>query len=229
LSDSLSTWFEKRRQSKTLMLAQHQMLKAIDSISELEEAVNAFTVGNSNEARKQIEQLFQDEAEIDELRREVYQELTKGELPTKYREDLKSLVGRLDRMADFVKDAARSIKILVDAGATISQEILDSNLEIAKNLVECSRYLNKSIEMLNTDPTQVKEFALKVDISEGTIDEKQLNLKILFIKKAGAINAPTLMVLKDLVDSMEQAADMCADTADYVRTLARATDKLQDK
>lgn len=229
MSDKLSSWFEKRRQSKTLMLAQRQMLKAIDSISELEEAVNAFNVGNSNEVGKQIEQLFQDEVEIDELRREVYEELTKGELPTKYREDLKSLVGRLDRMADFVKDAARSIKILVEAGATVPKEILDSNLEIAKNLVECSRYLNKSIEMLDTDPTQIKDFALKVDAYEGIIDEEQLNLKILFIKKAGAISAPTLMVLKDLVDSMEQAADMCADTADYVRTLARATDEFQDK
>jgi predicted phosphate transport protein (TIGR00153 family) len=229
LSDRLSTWFEKRRQSKTLMLAQRQMLKAIDSISELEKAVNAFNVGNSNEVGKQIEQLFQDEVEIDELRREVYEELTKGELPTKYREDLKSLVGRLDRMADFVKDAARSIKILVEAGATVPKEILDSNLVIAKNLVECSRYLNKSIEMLGTDPTQIEEFALKVDASEGIIDAEQLNLKILFIKNAGAINAPTLMVLKDLVDSMEQAADMCSDTADYVRTLARATDEFQDK
>jgi uncharacterized protein Yka (UPF0111/DUF47 family) len=49
---------------------------------------------------------------------------------------------------------------------------------------------------------------------------RNLNLKIMFIRKAGEINAPTLMILKDLVDYMEQAADMCADTADYIVILS---------
>ena len=102
MSDKLLSWFEKRRQSKSLVLAQRQMLKAIDTISELEEAVNAFCTGNRDEAEKRIEKLFQDEAEIDELRRTVYEELSKGELPTACREDLKSLIGRLDRTADFI-------------------------------------------------------------------------------------------------------------------------------
>lgn len=220
MSDRLLSWFEKRRQSKTLILAQHQMLKAIDTIGELEEAINAFCSGNSEEVKNRVEKLFQDEAEIDELRRAVYEELTKGELPPKYREDLKNLVGRLDRMADFIKDSARSIKILVEAGAIVPKEILDLNQMIAKNLVDCAHYLNKSIEMLSIDLTKVEEFASKVDLSEAIIDDEHLNLKIMFIKKAGGINASTLMVLKDLADSMEQAADMCSDTADYVRTLS---------
>jgi len=222
LSDRLLSWFEKRRQNKTLILAQHQMTKAIDSISELESSIQAFCSGEIEEAKIRIAKLFQDQVEIDSLRRAVYDELTKGELPPKYREDLKSLVGRLDRMADFVKDSARSIKILIEADASVPKEILDLNQEIAKNLVECVQCLNKSIEMLGSKPAEAKELALKVDYSEGIIDEAHLNLKIIFIKNKDRVNAPTLMVLKDLADSMEQIADMCADTADYVRTLSTA-------
>lgn len=222
MSDRFLSWFEKRRQSKTIVLTQRLVLKAIDTINELEEAVNAFCNGNGEEVKKQVERLFQDETEIDELRRSAYEELTKGELPPKYREDLKNLIGRLDRLADYVKDSARSLKILTEAGVSIPKEISDSTLDIAKNLVECAHYLNMSIENLGINSDQLKELALKVDECEGIIDDEHLNLKIMLIKKAGEVNAPALMILKDLVDSMEQAADMCADIADYIRTLSTA-------
>jgi len=222
LSDRLLPWFERRRKSKTLMLAQREMMKSIDTVSELERALSAFCEGDKEKAQRCIENLFQEEVEIDELRRTVFEELTKGELPTKYREDLKGLVGRLDRMADHVKDSARNIKILVVAEAAIPREILDLSLQIAKNLVDCARYLNMSIEMLGVNPSKAKELTLKVDDCEGLIDEEHLNLKIIFIKRAGEINAPTLMILKDLVEAMEHASDVCDDTADYVRTLAIA-------
>ncbi len=222
LSDRLLPWFEKRRKSRTLTLAQQEMMKAIDTVNILERALAAFCEGNAEESKQHIERLFQEEVEIDNLRRAVFEELTKGELPPKYREDLKSLVGRLDRLADNVKDAARNIKILAEAKAVVPKEILVRNLQIARNLVECTRYLNMSIEALGSDPVKAKELTFKVDAYEGLIDDEVLDLKILFVKTAREVNAPTLMILKDLVDAMEQASDMCDDTADYVRTLAIA-------
>jgi len=222
LSDRLLPWFEKRRKSKTLILAQQQMMKAIDTVNILERALATYCEGNREEAEQHVEKLFREEAEIDNLRRMVFEELTKGELPTKYREDLKSLVGRLDRLADNVKDAARNIKILAKAKVTVPNEILNRNLQIVRNLVECTRYLNMSIEALGSDPAKAKELTTKVDAYEGLIDEEVLDLRVLFIGMAKEVNAPTLMILRDLVEAMEQASDMCDDTADYVRTLAIA-------
>jgi uncharacterized protein Yka (UPF0111/DUF47 family) len=79
-----------------------------------------------------------------------------------------------------------------------------------------------SLEALGSDPAKAREFTLKVDEVEGVIDENHLDLKIMFIKMAGEVNAATLMILKDLAEAMERASDMCDDTADYVRTLAIA-------
>jgi uncharacterized protein Yka (UPF0111/DUF47 family) len=198
------------------------MVKAIDTVSEFEIALNAFCEGNYEEANQYLERFFQKEIEVDELRRAVFEEMTRGELSLKFREDLKSLVGRLDRMADHVKDSARAVKILIEGGATIPKQMLNLNQQIAKNLVECTRYLNKSIEALGSNPVRAREFTYRVDEYEGIIDEDHLRLKIMFIQTAGAVNAPTLMILKDLAEAMERAADMCDDTADYVRTLAIA-------
>ena len=139
-----------------------------------------------------------------------------------YREDLKSLIVRLDRLADNIKDAARNIKILSKAHAIVPKEILIRVMQISRNLVECARYLDMSIEALASDPDKAKELTLKVDAYEGLIDDEELDLKIMLIKTAKEMNAPTLIVVKDLIEAMEQASDMCDDTADYVRTLAAA-------
>jgi uncharacterized protein Yka (UPF0111/DUF47 family) len=97
-------WFEKRRVSRTLNLAQQQISQAISTVSELEDAVESFSKGNKEDVEASIQRLFSKEVEIDNLRRLVLAELTKGELSPKYRADLKALVEHLDTMADRIKD-----------------------------------------------------------------------------------------------------------------------------
>jgi len=138
----------------------------------------------------------------------------------KYREDLKSLVQRLDRLADHVKDAARSVKILLETESAIPQEFLVIFVRMVKTLVECTGFLSKSIEVLGIDPPKAIELSLQVDESEGHIDDIHLMAKIAFIKNSKAVSPPIFMVLKDLADSIEHAADYCADTADFIRVLA---------
>jgi len=212
------SWFEKRRQSLTLNLAQNQIMKAFDTVTELNKAIQAFSVDKSK-AEKCIERLFVSEVEIDQLRRAVFMELTKGSLPSKYREDLKALIGRLDRLADYVKDAARSIKILIQAESTLPKEFLDIFSRMAQQLVECTARLRTSIEALGDDPAKAVQYAHQVDEIEGRIDEDHFQAKVSFITNSEKVNAPTFMVLKDLVDSLEHAADMCADTADFILIL----------
>lgn len=219
-SRSLLSWFEKRRQSRTLNLAQNQIMKVFDTVTELDKATHLFSEDKAG-ARKCIERLFVDEVEIDQLRRAVFGELTKGPLPSKYREDLKALVGRLDRLADFVKDAARSISILIQADTVVPQAFVDIFAQMTTNLVECTLLLRTSIEALGENPVKAVECARQVDEVEGRIDDGHLQAKIAFITSTEQVNAPTFLVLKDLADSIEQAADMCADTADFLLILAQ--------
>jgi predicted phosphate transport protein (TIGR00153 family) len=214
------SWFEKRRQTITLNLAQNQILKVIDTVAELEQAITAFSENRIAEAGKCIERLFISEIEIDKLRRAVFIELTKGSLPPKYREDLKALIGRLDRLADYVKDAARSVKILVESKSTVPKEFLVIFGRMASNLAHCTKYLQDSIEALGNNTSQAIEFASKVDNYEEQIDEDHLLVKISFIENSATVEAPIFLILKDLADSLEHAADMCADTADFIMVLA---------
>ena len=223
LSHLLLGWFEKRRKTNTLQIAQRQMTKAMATVNELDKALTAFSEGKKKETEEYIEKLFLLEEEVDDLRRSVFEESTKGSLPDKYREDLMHLVKRLDVMADFVKDSGRNLKVLLES--EIPKEIMDANVYISNALVECAILLSSSIEMLGVNAKKAKDFAKRVDVVEGKIDDKYLKTKSLFIKYSKKVDPATLMILKDLLEYMEQAADMCTDTADYIRLLATAEEE----
>ncbi len=177
----------------------------------------AASKGEAAEAKRNVERLFLVETEIDNLRRAVFEEATRGSLPSKDREDIMHLVKRLDVMADHVKDSGRSLMLLADV--MLPNGVWGELVGISKDLVEESTALRKSIERLGGDAAEVKALAEKVDEVETRIDERYLRTKSLLLKQGGQVDAAVLIVLMDLLQSLEEVADSCDDTADYVRVL----------
>ena len=52
------------------------------------------------------------------------------------------------------------------------------------------------------------------------LDEEYLKAKSLFVKYGTQINCGAMVIFDDLVEFIEHAADMCADTADYILVLS---------
>jgi len=213
----MERWFIQRRKSKVLELADRQITLAIDTVAELENSISATSKKNVDDAKKYIERLFRTEEEIDNLRRLIFEESTRGSLPLNDREDLMHLVKRLDVMADHVKDSGRNVLLLLEI--SIPKELWNVYAEMAKDLVECARALRASIEKLGSDPMEARTLSQKVDQVEKRVDEKHLKIRGLLLKSDKEVTPSTLLILKDLVESMEQVADCCDDTADYVRVL----------
>jgi len=213
------TWFEKRRRTKALDLAQEQIVKALDTVTLLNHAVQSLTEGKKKEATDYIQNLFKTEEEVDELRKEVFKELSKGAaLFADYREDILHLVKRLDTLADHVKDAARCMEMLGESG--LPQEFGQSTLRMTSTLVECASALRASIAKISDAPEEAIAGSTKVEEIEHGIDEEYLKTKKLFVKYGEKMNAGTIVIFDDLIEFIEQAADMCADTADYIVVLS---------
>jgi hypothetical protein len=212
-------WFERRRRTKALDLAQEQISKALDTVTLLHQAAQCISMADKKEALQSVDKLFNTEREVDSLRVDVFKELSKGAaLFADYREDLMHLVKRLDTFADHVKDAARCVKMLADAHAP--KELWDSVVHMTSTLVNCARTLGGSIEKITVNPTEAIEGANKVDEIEREIDEEYLDTKSSFVKYGDQMNSGTMVIFDDLIEFIEQAADMCADTADYIVILA---------
>ncbi|MDH5596380.1 MAG: DUF47 family protein [Candidatus Bathyarchaeota archaeon] len=216
----MEEWFAKRRKVKVLEIADRQMTLAIDTVIELEKSIDAASKGDKEKARASFEKLSLIEHEIDQLRRTVFEELTRGSLHSKDREDIMHLVKRLDEMADHVKDASRAVVLLLDT--KVVEELWKQFAKTAKDLVACATTLRNAIEKLGTDPLGAMKLAKQIDEIEGRVDEKYLKSKALLLKHSNKMDAATIMVLKDLIEEMEHVADACDDTADYVRILTVA-------
>ena len=219
----MERWFSERRKSKVLEMADRQMTLAIDTVIELEKAIDAALKGDKERAIASFEKLSSVEHEIDELRRIVFEELTRGNLESKDREDIMHLVKRLDQMADHVKDASRAVIVLLEA--EVPKEMWEQFAKTAQDLVVCAKTLRKAIENLGTNPAKAMELAKEVDKIEGKVDKKYVQSKALLLKSCKDTDAATVLLLKDLIEEMEHVADACDDTADYVRilTVARET------
>jgi predicted phosphate transport protein (TIGR00153 family) len=212
-------WFEKRRKTKGLELAHEQISKAFETVTWLHKATKSFSKGNFEEANKYIENLYKAEEDVDKLRTDVFMELSKGiALVADYREDLLHVVKRLDTLADHTKDAARCLEMLAEA--KIPKELCEKTVFMTSKLVETAQTLRNSIEKISANPAEAIEKAKTVGEIEHILDEEYLKAKSLFVKYGAEINCGAMVIFDDLIEFVEHAADMCADTADYILVLS---------
>ena len=212
-------WFEQRRKTRGLELAHDQITKAFDTVTWLQKATKSFSEKNFKDTKKYIENLYKAEEEVDLLRTDVFMELSKGAaLVADYREDLLHLVKRLDTLADHTKDAARCLEMLGET--EIPKELADKTVFMTSKLVETAQTLRGSIEKISSAPNEAIKEAKKVGEIEHYIDAEYLKAKGLFVKYGASINCGAMVIFDDLIEFIEQAADMCADTADYILVLS---------
>jgi predicted phosphate transport protein (TIGR00153 family) len=213
-------WFARRRKSRVLELADKQMTRAIDTVDYLQKTIQAALKGDKKSAKESIEHLSVSEHEVDELRRTIFEELTRGSMASKDREDIMHLVKRLDEMADHVKDGARNAQLLLDSA--IPTVFWEKLFGMSNHLVHSATILRKAIESLGTDPVEAIKLAMQIDAIEGKVDEEYLETKSMFLAHVREIDAASFLFLRDMIEELEHVADACDDTADYVRILAVA-------
>jgi predicted phosphate transport protein (TIGR00153 family) len=181
--------------------------------------MKSFSEKSYKESKKYILNLYSAEEEVDKLRTDTFLELSKGAaLVSDYREDLLHLVKRLYTLADHTKDAARCLEMLGEA--EIPKELCDKTVFMTGKLVETAQTLRGSVEKISSNPSEAVKEARKVGDIEHDIDTEYLKTKSLFVKYGDTINCGAMVIFDDLIEFIEQAADMCADTADYILILS---------
>jgi predicted phosphate transport protein (TIGR00153 family) len=212
-------WFVQRHRTRGLELAHEEITSAFDTVTWLHKATKSFSEKNLVEAKKYIENLYKTEENVDQLRTKVFMELSTGAaLVADYREDLLHLVKRADTLADDTKDAARCLEMLSEAD--IPKELCDKIVLMSGELVNMVNILRSSVEKISSNPKEAINEAKKVSEIENTIDDEYLKTKSLFVKYGSGMNCGAMVIFDDLIEFLEQAADMCADTADYINVLA---------
>ncbi len=212
-------WFVQRRKTKGLDLAHAQITKAFETVIWLQKATKSFSEKNLKETKVYIENLFETEEGVDKLRTQVFMELSTGAaILADYRDDLLHLVKRADTLADHTKDVARCLEMLFEAN--IPKELCDKAVLMTSKLAEMVNVLKRGVEKISTNTMEAINDAKMVEDIEHEIDTEYLKTKSLFVKYGADMNKGAVIIFDDLVEFIEQAADMCADTADYINVLS---------
>jgi len=212
----LVKWFEKRRETKAITTMQKHLSTTMSAVEDLERAVKASVSNNEKETKAAVDRVISAEKEADRLRRVVMIELARGELPPIDREDLMHLMKRVDMVADWSRESTRILN------ATPMQDVPESLKKAAVQMVEgvreCATALRKSINSMGEKPEEALKAADEVERLEEKVDDLFENSRRLLAKEEG-LKVGVAILMNELFEAIELAADACEDACDHVRVI----------
>jgi uncharacterized protein Yka (UPF0111/DUF47 family) len=102
----------------------------------------------------------------------------------------------------------------------IPEELCQKTVLMTGKLVETALALRGAIEKISSNPAEAIAEARAVEGFEHDLDQEYLSAKSLFVKYGEKLNCGAMVIFDDLIEFIEHAADMCADTADYIVVLS---------
>ncbi|UCD92586.1 MAG: DUF47 family protein, partial [Methanobacteriota archaeon] len=193
------------------------VLKIVDTVVELDKAIGAVVKENNSGAIDALHRLMMRENEADTVERELFNELRRGELEPKDREDLMHLVKRMDLIADWAKVAGRNLQILIEIELHIPKEVWTEFKEICKNVVDCARSLAKTVEAFGEDADRVIRNSRETNRIERVIDDLYYRTKKTMVRSTA--DPRVVILLNDFLEGMENASDYCKDAADILSVM----------
>ncbi len=212
----LLKWFERRREEKALTLVRRHLATTMAAVEDLEKAVKAAAVDEEREMRLRIDRVTNAEREADGLRREVMNELARGELPPVDREDLMHLIKRVDMVADWSREATR----ILDATPMreVPGNLKKACVEMVEGVKECASALQISVNRIAEKPEEALKASDQVERQEEMVDSLFQNARGLLAKET-EIKVGVAICMNELFEALEMVADSCEDVCDQVRVI----------
>ncbi len=196
-------------------------LKAVsDVIKELNKLIkNAFS--NDETAFKEcFDQLNLDERKSDELHENIVLRLMDAAVSPPDREDLLGLSRLIELIAESARDAGRLINIFYDVSARLPKNFKNSIIKMSSTLESEINSLSISLELLKKDTKErAIKSTLKISELEQTIDELNI-LNLSMLKDLKDIPVGLVIIIRDFINCIEEAADYGKDCSDLIRAIA---------
>jgi len=214
----LLDWFGRRREVKALKLMEKHLANVVSAVEDLVRALEAALRGDEEDMAACVKRVDEAEMEADRLRRAIMDELASEVVPVVGREDLMHRVKRMDMIADWSREATRILEAI--PLAEVPREVLEECLKMAEGAKECAYAVRRAIDRLLTKPDEALKEADRVERLEEQVDVLYKEARTVFANlKPGCPSVPVLILLRDLMDAIENVADWCENTCDQVRVI----------
>jgi predicted phosphate transport protein (TIGR00153 family) len=212
----VSIWIGKQREKDILRLTEKHLRKIISLAISLKDFIQAFSSNSTENMEKTYKETFRLEREADDEKENIIVELSKGPFHPMDREDIIRLVLTMDDIAANIK--AASTKLLYVDPVNIPDNVKENTVELVNMVYNIVMSFGDALQGLIEGSKDVLKLADNVERKEEAIDEFRVVLiaKVLeWGEKSQRISA--LLMLKESIENLEEAADRTEDAADIIR------------
>jgi uncharacterized protein Yka (UPF0111/DUF47 family) len=180
--------------------------------------VEHFSKGDRDSASQLFNEIRKDEEEVLKARRMVSQELAEIGAILLSREDFLRFTNLSSEIADFSEGIAYYLIEIMQHNWNVPSDIKKDLLKLSEAVFDSVLKLRETMMVLSYGSSKVLEKAKDVEIAERTVDDlyRALAIKVLNSK----LDLPVLLLLKDVLQLLENSADKAEDAADAARTLS---------
>jgi hypothetical protein len=209
---------EERVKRRALNACQDNLRKVVDVSRKIPQLVEFFASGDKENARKLFSEIKTGEEEVIKARRMVSQELAEIGAILIAREDFLRFTNLSSEIADFSEGIAYYLVEIMEHNWVISSEVKKDLLKLSLAVLDSVLKLRETMMVLNYGPQKTLERAKDVEIAERIVDDnyRALTIKVLSSK----FEVPVLLLLRDVLQLLENSADKAEDAADAARTIS---------
>lgn len=215
---SLWSWVSRRRREDLLKFYVEHADYVLKVVEESKKVVDELVAGNAELVATYWNSVFELERRADEVKRRILAELASEAFHPIDREEIVRLVLTTDDVAAYAK--AWSRRAVLYLPERVPESIGRALSEMAAKVVEAVKYMRRAAEHLPKDPRTVLEIANAIESLEEEVDDLRHDVfrEILRFCERGRVSS--CLLLKEIMDSIENAADRCEDVADVLRGIA---------
>ncbi|MDH5481899.1 MAG: DUF47 family protein [Candidatus Bathyarchaeota archaeon] len=209
---------EERVKRRALSICQDHLRKVVDLTRRVPQMIDCFIKDDKERTRQLFAEIRSCEDEVDKARRLVSQELAGIGAILLSREDFLRFTNLTSEIADFSEGIAFRLVEIMEHSWTVPMDIKKDLLKLSEAVMESVLKLRETMMVLSYGSTKTMEKAKDVEIAERNVDElyRELEIKLLSSK----IDFPVLILLRDILQLLEDSADKAEDAADAARILS---------
>lgn len=209
---------EERVKRRALNACQDNLRKVVDVSRKIPQLVEYFASGDKENARRLFSEIRTGEEEVIKARRMVSQELAEIGAILIAREDFLRFTNLSSEIADFSEGIAHYLVEIMEHNWVISPDVKKDLLKLSLAVLDSVLKLRETMMVLNYGSQRTLERAKDVEIAERIVDDqyRALTIKVL----SGKLDVPVLLLLRDVLQFLENSADKAEDAADAARMLS---------
>ena len=208
---------EVQAKRKALAVLQDEINRILNAVRDLSALPALIIKADKSETKQVLERIKNTEDEVEALRRKITREIADVGGLMMNRENLLNTAYTMDEIAGYITGIA--FKLSNIKAATLKKEKIEEDLaELIELAVDQIYKLNEVVRALGGNATVAIDLAHEAQRIERAVDEKYRELTIRVLEEISITKE--LMLLKDVVEGIEEMSDKCLEVSDSFILLA---------